>query len=254
MSRVGWLVGGALLVGLAGAVGGCSDDGEPSAEAVAEAVELALAALLTEGDLPGAGWEVSEFGLPASEAGGSEVARLVPREEATPAAWAEACGMVEQLSEEAEPAEGWLAMRARNFIAFESARSGEVLGVLVSAIVFESSDDAEAALERRVESYAISGLSDEGCREAIAAELGVDTFDFSQEKLTGGLDDSITLLQSARYTIAESTDSSVTQTHLFVRGRVMGMYVILGGDEWSREIDHQALLEAFESRVVGAQE
>lgn len=235
-----------VVVGL-----GCSD-GEPSAEAIAEAEGLAEAALLTEEDLPGLGWEVSEVGWPAAASEGNEVVQLVAQEEATPAPWMKVCGMAEQLSEEDKLPEGWLAMRARNFIAFESARSGEMLGVLVSAIVFESADDADVALEQRIESSVIPGLSAGGCREAIAAELGIDAFDSSVEKLTGGLDDSITLLQTSIYTMAESTDTSVTETHLFVRGRVMGSYVILGSYEWSREIDHEGLLAVFEARVVAA--
>lgn len=236
------------------AVLGCSGDSEPSAEAIAAAEELALAALLTVGDLPGLGWEVSEVGWPEAAVEDGEVVRRVPPEEATPAPWAEACGMVEQLSEEAEPAEGTLAMRARNFVTFESTRGGDALGVLVSAVVFESAEEAEAALERRARSLAIPGLSDEGCREAIAAELGIDSFDFSQEELPDRLDDSIAFLQTSRYTTRDDTDSSVTETHLFVRGRVMGSYVILGGRESPREIDHEGLLAAFESRVVAAQE
>jgi hypothetical protein len=244
----------ALMVIVAIAVLGCSDDSEPSPEAVAEAEELALAALLTEGDLPGIGWEVSEVGWPAEDAGGNDEVRLVPQEEATPAAWAEVCGMPEQATDGWETAEGQLVMRARNFIAFESLQGGGLLGLLVSVVVFESSDDAEAALDRRAASLAIPGLSDERCREAIAAEIGVDSFDFRQEELTDGLDDSIALLQTSVYTKSDETNRSVTETHLFVRGRVMGSYVILGGDESPREIDHGKLLAVFESRVVAVQE
>lgn len=231
-----------VVVGL-----GCSGDGEPSAEAVVEAEELAESVLLTVGDLPGAGWVVSEWPPSASE--GNEAVQLVPPEEATAAPWAEACGMAERSSEGAEIAEGLLATRGRNFMAFESARGGGVLGVLVSAVVFESSEDADRALDDRAASYAISGLSDERCREAVAAEVGIDSFDFKQEDLTDGLNDSVAFRHTASYTTGDDMESSVMETHLFVRGRVMGMYVILGGNESAREVDHAGLLAAFEARV-----
>jgi hypothetical protein len=240
MIRLGWVVVGALLVGLAGVVVGCSDGGEPSAEAIAAAEELALAALLREGDLPAGDWELIESGL-------EEMQSAMPDRSAY---WPSECGEV--------PTETWyeddlLALRTLNVVPVGGDESvagrANVTSILMTVMVFENAETLERLLDEASEDA--EERYDDECTEALEAQRAAQSFESRTEDAQYGLPDSNGIRTSI---VMRSTGEmqTTTETHFFVRGRVQATYVIIESDDSSREIDHQGLLEAFEARVVAA--
>jgi hypothetical protein len=229
------LVVGALLVGLAGVVVGCSDDGEPSVEAIAEAEELALAALLTGADLPAGDWVVEEMDL-------LEVDSYTP----DPADWPEVCG--EEPDWPSWDEDGVLVARGRGFMLGESSEAAFSTMVMV----FESVEELDRLMERRAEE-ADRQVTDE-CTEALEARDTTQGFDSRDEEPLYELPDATGIRRISIFTTSGLTTEVTMEIHSFARGRVMAMYSIVGSDESPREIDHQGLLEAFEARVVAVQE
>lgn len=215
---------------------GCSDGG-PSAEAVAEAEELAEAALLTEGDLPAGDWVVEELNL-------QEVDSFTP----DPADWPEECG--EEPVWEIWDEEEALVARGRRFMLGGS--SDRALWTTVT--VFESVGKFERMMERKTEEAEERRFTEE-CTTVLKARDASEGFESRSEEPRYGLRDvSGTRRISTFVTPSGATTEVMSERHVFVRGRVVAMYMIIESDESPREIDHQRLLEAFESRVVVAEE
>ena len=236
MIRLGWLVVGALLVLAAGVVLGCSEDEVERAVSVADAEEMALAALLVEGDLPAGVWVVEDSGLEEFE-----------RSRPDWSDWPEACGPA--------PTQPWygdevLAVRGRSFTAGDSggeeAASSQEPSIGLIVLVFESAEEAEKLLKERDEQ---SGKQpSEECQDALDPQSGARSFESLAEEPHYALSDET----ARRISVNKSTgEIQVTgESHSFQRGRVCASYLIIGSDEVPRGIDHQALLEAFEARVA----
>ena len=226
------------MVAVGAVVGlGCFDDGD----AVAEAEELALAVLLTEGDLPSGDWEVVDSGL-------AEMLAAAPDR----TGWPEECETADR--------ENWyegdvLAVRMRSAAVVDSGdgatESPSRTSVMMSALVFESAEELERVLEERVAEA--ERQYDEDCTDALQARQAVASFESRTEEALYGLPDE-NAIRSSIVNRSTGEHQTTTESHFFVRGRVVATYMIFERDESAREIDHQALLEAFEARVVGAQE
>lgn len=219
---------------------GCSD-GEPSAEAIAEAEELALAALLTEGDLPEGDWEVVEFGLETAQ-------EAIPP--ANSIGWPREC---EESRPQAETPDGVIALQVRTFsiagAVEEGAAGSSRAGLGLTVMVFEDSEALERATSEQgngdESQYALS----EACLDARAA-AGV-TSESRSETPRYELPDANANRTTTLFATPTLSNESTMETHFFVRGRIIASYMAFGDDE-PREIDHQGLLEAFEARVVEA--
>lgn len=241
MNHVGWAVVGALLVGLAGAVVGCSEDA-PSAEAIAEAEELALAALLTEGDLPDLLWEVEDSGIEEMR---ESLAMAAERSETMPP---DECRNADEPPDVTRVFEDVLAIHLRGFVRGDLPSGAERAGLNVTVVVLKSAEQ----VQELTGGEGAQAVSDE-CLEALAARSEQAGYEVRDDAPLYGLADEIssqrrTLIVTSR----GETSEMVTETHMFARGRIIAIYSAVGSDR--RSLDHQALLEAFEARVVGAQE
>ena len=236
MIQIGRFWVGALLVVLVGAVLGCSDDGD----AVREAEQVAEAALLSVGDLPSGDWVVVDDWM------------AQPREPVPAKAdWPAECGSA---GRDVGNHEGLLAGGSRVFSPGgadeEDGSSGYAPALVLVVMVFDSSTLAAALREEMAEEEQ-QEESDE-CGAALDA-LGETRFVGRTEEPHYGLPDS----DGERGTvlaIATPTDYLTSETHLFVRGRVIASYLIMEAGDLPPEFDPQALLEAFAARVVAAQE
>ena len=243
MTRFGWLVVGALLVGLAGAVVGCSDDGD----AVAEAEELALAVLLVEGDLPAGDWEVMEAGI---EEWLESMLMAAERAEAVP----EECGGSDQVFDATQAFNGVLAMQLRSFVAEDNdAGIGDVAAIALTAMVFESAERVQALVGDSI-GWGEPPAQSQACLDARAVAMGAEAYEVRIDAPRFSIADEQGFRRTTTMTFRTNTVEFVMEQHTFVRGRIMASYMALGSDDAAREVDHQALLEAFEVRVVGAQE
>ena len=228
----------AAVVVVAAVAAGLGCFGQSEAErAVSEPEAVALAALLTEGDLPSGDWVVEDSGLEDFEQSSPDWS-----------GWPEACGPA--------PTEPWygddvLALRGRSFTAVDSgdgeAASSQEPSIEMIVLVFEHAKEAEALLKERDE-QARKQPSEE-CQDALDAQSGARSFESLAEEPHYALSD-----ETARRTsiVNRSTGAIqvTTETHSFQRGRVLALYLIIGSDEVPRGIDHQAVLEAFEARVA----
>ena len=223
---------------------GCSDGG-PSAEAIAKAEELALAALLTEGDLPAADWAVGESGF-AEVIGGPAAA--AKRAEAMP----EECGTGADFPDATQSFNGMLTVRSRSFVSDRTASAQELVAFRLTVMVFESAEQVQeliGAPASEVESMTES----RACLDARAAAMGAQGYDVRIEAIRYELPDDHAFRRTIIITWTTYAGEFPMEINTFARGRVVASYMILdaGGP---LDVDHQALLEAFEARVVPAQE
>lgn len=216
---------------------GCSD----GVDAVFEAEELAAAALLTEGDLPPGNWVVVEL----------DTEQL---QDAAPGPGAESpdeCGT----RSESALYEQALTVRARNLIAGGpqggDAMTADRRGVGMIVGVFESEEALSQAIDVEGAVVAWRWLSEE-CQETLGERAAALGFETRIEEPRYGLRDARGVRSTTVVSTRTGTSEMTIETHYLVRGRVLGIYSAINGD--SGGVDHQGLLEAFEARVMAAQE
>ncbi len=188
---------------------------------------MAEAALLVVGDLPSGDWVMEELALEEGEASAPD--------------WPEECG---DTSTQPWYEDGALALRGRVFTIDGS--SGDAVSMFVT--VFENAEALEEGIAAQAK--VTEQRSAPACTEAMAARSAARGSESRSEEPHYAMEDD----HGNRMISVFGTTEVTSEVHFFVRGRVMAMYSILGSDEVPRGIDHQALLEAFAARVVGAQE
>ncbi len=239
---------GVVVIAVVAAGVGCSgDSGAERAASVAAAEELALGALLVVGDLPAGDWEIQGGGMAELLESMSMVAE---RAEATP----EECGGSEQAFDATEAFNGALAMQLRSFVAEDNdAGIGDVAAIALTVMVFESAERVQALVGDSIGSGESTAQS-QACFDARAVAMGAEAFDVRTDTPRFSISDEQAFRRTTTMTFRTNTTEFVMEQHTFVRGRIMASYMALGSDDAAREVDHQALLEAFEARVVGVQE
>lgn len=216
---------------LVGAVG-C--EGGPSDEELAEANEIADAALLSADDLPSSGWAV-EDGFP--EIPDEQFDALL---EDLPSECRQGFSRLQNLSP--RPTDGVLAIRFRQF---NRPTPGVAAFVSILVVVAESEDlVAQVTLGNQ------QPPAEDDCTRALANQVG----DFSSEIRPGAL--SLADARSERRvgTLTTEDDTEVvsdTEWVEFSRGRVFARLSISSS---LAPGEFQALLEEFERRVVAAQD
>lgn len=203
-----------VLVGVATAYG-YSDRGAERATEVLEAEELAVAALLTEANMPPLGWALVRATDPPDRS---------------------------------SLRNGALARRTEFFIVEDSLGSGDPRGVTLTVTVYGSVQQAQSAAEKQQQRSAIATASSDSFRDALAANLQADAADVRSEEPLYELADAEGVRRLMTVTKSDGTTESVWETHTFARGRIVASYTATGEDR--RSLDHQALLEKFEARVA----
>jgi len=147
---------------------------------------------------------------------------------------------------------GELARQVRYFLVEGSIEAGSQRGVMLTVRVYGSAGEANRVIERQRTRSETSAESDQRVLDALATAYEADTVDIQSEEPLYDLPETRGTRVRMSLTTADGTTESVWEEHTFARGRMVASYSAFGEDR--RSLDHQGLLEAFEARVVAAQE
>ena len=238
----------ALVVVGAVAAFGCSDDsaggkglGERTtlpAAVLEQADELALSVLVGRADLPDSGWSVFEAGM-------DDLRKLYRPPTETDAISPPECRPLEPPPYVDPGSHGLIAMQTRSITATDGVGA---FGVVSSAMVFERPSRASEFMDRTTS--AVEPGWSQACLDARGpgeSKRGTETARYALP------DERASRMTTVLATAPTPTEFAI-EIHTFQRGRVVASYTVLGEGNTPRGIDHQGLLEAFEARVVAAQE
>ena len=214
-----------------GVVAGLGCFGQSEAErAVAEAEEMAEAALLSEEDLPEEYWilfdgDTGRFADVLSDAVEADPRRLID------------CETGSESAEVPQTPDHVVGLRERSFMALGE---NQIVGITLVVMIYETEDQLTEASGEFAR-----GEGELACVISLMAAPPPRVQEVRDEAPHYGLPGAYSSrLQGTAY-----DREYATEVHSFIRGRVFASYM-LWGDRTVWETDHQALLEAFEARVA----
>ena len=236
----------ALALGLLVACGGGDSTTTLTAD---QAQQVADAALLVVGDLPAGDWEQKEGQASLEQllpTGGDLNADLdVPAE---CQAFQSAMSDLPALLGDIEP----IASSGRSFAIVGDILSAQIVSSTV--LVFERSEDANAASEALQDAFDTDGIQD--ClllAMGPIADAGIEIGEFTADRPEYALDDSTGLSIRVDAVAFILPSQLAIDVHIFDRGNSLAMYLALELNGEELRTLHGGLLETFAGRVEDAQ-